>query len=122
MLSERETLDNTRINDNRREIVTAAGPSPPVQLGCAGGAMVGCFGLTGLHFIVLSDVARTGSRSAVRMVRIAFTLDSCDREAISWVTTTGGIGGGDIRDLMIESIERRYGLVDRVPQPVDLFG
>ena len=55
-------------------------------------------------------------------MRIVFTLDCCDREAISWVTTTGGIGGGDIRDLMIESIERRYGLVDRVPQPVDLFG
>src|SRR5947199_6106088 len=24
-------------------------------------------------------------------VRIAFTLDCCDREAISWVATTGGI-------------------------------
>jgi hypothetical protein len=47
--------------------VTAAGPSRQVQLGCAEAAMVGCFGLTGLHFIVLSDVARTGSRSAVRM-------------------------------------------------------
>jgi hypothetical protein len=102
--------------------VTAAGPSPPVQLGCAGGAMVGSSELTRLHFIVLSDVARTGSRSAVRMVRIAFTLDCRDREAISWVTTTGGIGGGDIHDLMIESIVRRYGLVNRLPPPVDLFG
>ena len=36
-------------------------------------------------------------------VRIAFTLDCCDREAISWVATTGGIDSGDIRDLMIES-------------------
>jgi putative transposase len=34
-------------------------------------------------------------------VRIAFTLDCCDREAISWVATTGGIDSGDIRDLMI---------------------
>ena len=48
------------------------------------------------------------------MVRIAFTLDCRDREAISWVTTTGGIGGGDIHDLMIESVERGYGLVNRV--------
>src|SRR5437868_15235722 len=44
-------------------------------------------------------------------VRIAFTLDCCDREAISWVATTGGIDSSDIRDLMIESVERRFGLV-----------
>jgi len=31
-------------------------------------------------------------------VRIAFTLDCCDREAISWVATTGGINSSDIRD------------------------
>jgi putative transposase len=37
-------------------------------------------------------------------VRIAFTLDCCDREAISWVATTGGIDSSDIRDLMIESV------------------
>jgi transposase InsO family protein len=42
-------------------------------------------------------------------VRIAFTLDCCDREAIAWVATTGGVNSGDIRDLMIESVERRFG-------------
>ena len=26
-------------------------------------------------------------------VRVAFTLDCCDREAISWIATTGGIEG-----------------------------
>ena len=52
-------------------------------------------------------------------VRIAFTLDCCDREAISWVATTGGINGGDIRDLMLESVERRFGLVDRLPVPIE---
>jgi putative transposase len=31
-------------------------------------------------------------------VRIAFTLDCCDREAISWVATTGGVTSSDIRD------------------------
>jgi len=51
-------------------------------------------------------------------VRIAFTLDCCDREAISWVATTGGINSSDIRDLMIESVERRFGLVDRLPPPI----
>jgi putative transposase len=52
-------------------------------------------------------------------VRIAFTLDCCDREAISWVATTGGINSGDIRDLMIDSVERRFGLVDRLPVPIE---
>jgi putative transposase len=52
-------------------------------------------------------------------VRIAFTLDCCDREAISWVATTGGINSGDIRDLMIESVERRFGLVNRLPLPIE---
>jgi putative transposase len=36
-------------------------------------------------------------------VRIVFTLDCCDRAAISWVVTTGSIDTGDIRDLMIAS-------------------
>lgn len=52
-------------------------------------------------------------------VRIAFTLDCCDREAISWVATTGGINSGNIRDLMILSVERRFGLVSRLPVPIE---
>jgi putative transposase len=52
-------------------------------------------------------------------VRIAFTLDCCDREAISWIATIGGIDGGDIRDLMVESVERRFGLVDRLPETIE---
>jgi putative transposase len=52
-------------------------------------------------------------------VRIAFTLDCCDREAISWVATTGGINGGDIRNLMLDSVERRFGLVTRLPRPIE---
>ena len=52
-------------------------------------------------------------------VRVAFTLDCCDREAIAWVATTGGISSSDIRDLMIESIERRFGLVNRLPAPIE---
>ena len=52
-------------------------------------------------------------------MRIAFTLDCCDREAISWVATTGGINSGDIRDLMLESVERRFGQVDRLPVPIE---
>lgn len=52
-------------------------------------------------------------------VRIAFTLDCCDREAISWVATTGGINSSDIRDLMTLSVERRFGLVNRLPAPIE---
>jgi hypothetical protein len=51
-------------------------------------------------------------------VRIAFTLECCDCEAISWVATTGGINSGGICDLMLESIERRFGLVTRLPMPI----
>jgi len=35
------------------------------------------------------------------------------------VVTTGGIDSSDIRDLMIESVERRFGLVDKLPQPIE---
>ena len=52
-------------------------------------------------------------------VRIAFTLDCCDREAISWVATTGSIDSNDIRDLMVESVERRFGLVNCLPVPIE---
>jgi len=51
-------------------------------------------------------------------VRIAFTVDYCDREAISWVATTGSIDSGDIRDL-IENVERRFGLMNRLPAPIE---
>ena len=64
---------------------------------------------------------RTASRLAETTggVRIAFTIDCCDREAISWVATTGSIDNGDIRELMIESVERRFGLVNRLPAPIE---
>lgn len=42
-------------------------------------------------------------------VRIAFALDCCDRETMSWVATTGGITGEMVRDLMVEAVEARFG-------------
>lgn len=42
-------------------------------------------------------------------VRVAFALDCCDREAMSWVATTGGITGELVRDLMVEAVEARFG-------------
>ena len=52
------------------------------------------------------------------VVRVAFVLDSCDREVISHVATTGGISGSMIRDLMLESVERRFGET-HTPHPVE---
>jgi putative transposase len=42
-------------------------------------------------------------------VRVAFALDCCDREVMSWVATTSGIEGAMVRDLMVEAVEGRFG-------------
>jgi putative transposase len=65
-----------------------------------------------------SDGFEIGCENGER-VRVAFTLDCCDREAISWIASTGGIEAGDIRDLMIDSVERRFGSVDQLPRPLE---
>ena len=51
------------------------------------------------------------------VVRVAFALDCHDREAISWVATTAGISGEMIRDMMVRSVEQRFGAL-RAPHPV----
>ena len=43
------------------------------------------------------------------IVRVAFALDCHDREAIGWVATTAGVSGEMIRDMMVESVEKRFG-------------
>lgn len=52
-------------------------------------------------------------------VRVAFALDCCDREAMSYVGTTGGISGDDVRDLMVAAIEHRFGRVNQLPRPIE---
>jgi putative transposase len=52
-------------------------------------------------------------------VRVAFALDCCDREAMAFVATTQGIKGEDVRDLMVASVESRFGGVDRSPQIIE---
>ncbi|WP_413469577.1 IS3 family transposase [Pseudomonas syringae] len=44
---------------------------------------------------------------------VTFDLDCCDREAIGWVASPTGYSGDDIRDLMLESVEKRFG--DQLP-------
>jgi putative transposase len=47
--------------------------------------------------------------------RVAFALDCCDREAMTFLATTGGISGDDVRDLMVAAVEHRFGSVNRLP-------
>jgi transposase InsO family protein len=51
-------------------------------------------------------------------LQVAFSLDCHDREVMSWMTSSRGIDAGLVRDLMTETIELRFGSVDRLPHPV----
>lgn len=52
-------------------------------------------------------------------VRVAFALDCCDREAMSFVATTAGITGEDVRDLMVAAVEHRFGQVNQLASPIE---
>ena len=38
---------------------------------------------------------------------------------MSYVATTGGIGGEEVRDLMVAAVEHRFGRVNRLPQTIE---
>ena len=65
-----------------------------------------------------SDGLEIGCDNGER-VRVAFALDCCDREAVSFVATTGGITGEDVRDLMVAAVEHRFGRVNRLPSTIE---
>ena len=52
-------------------------------------------------------------------VQVAFALDYCDREAMSFLATTPGISGNDWRDLMVAAVEHRFGRVNRLPVTIE---
>jgi putative transposase len=52
-------------------------------------------------------------------VRVAFALDCCDREAMGYVATTAGITAEDVRDLMVASVEHRFGQVNKLPHAIE---
>ena len=52
-------------------------------------------------------------------VRVAFALDCCDREAMGYVATTGGITAEDVRDLMVATVEHRFGQVNKLPHAIE---
>ena len=41
-------------------------------------------------------------------LRVVFALDCCDREAISWVASTGGYTGDMVRDVMLQAVENCF--------------
>lgn len=52
-------------------------------------------------------------------VRVAFSLDCCDREAMRYVATSGWINAEMVRDLMAETMEYRFGTVDQLPHKIE---
>lgn len=50
-------------------------------------------------------------------LRVTFALDCCDREAIDWAASTGGYDSVTVQDVMLRSVEKRFG--NRLPdEPV----
>jgi len=57
-----------------------------------------------------SNGQQSGEPQAGEVVRVLFVIDACDREIIAWsAVANAGISGEMVRDLMIASVERRFG-------------
>ncbi|SCY17005.1 Transposase InsO and inactivated derivatives [Paracoccus tibetensis] len=55
------------------------------------------------------------------IIRGAFIIDAHDREIIAWrAVVNAGISGSDIRDIMLEAVERRFGTY-RAPAVVEML-
>ena len=53
------------------------------------------------------------------IVRMAFIIDAFDREIIAYTAVSGaGISGSDVRDMMLEAVEARFGTI-RAPHPIE---
>ena len=53
------------------------------------------------------------------VVRLAFIIDAFDREIIAWTAVANaGISGSDVRDMMLEAVEKRFDAT-RAPQPIE---
>ncbi|MFB9794941.1 IS3 family transposase [Shinella granuli] len=52
-------------------------------------------------------------------VRLAFIIDAFDREIIAWTAVANaGISGSDVRDMMLEAVEKRFGTT-RAPHAIE---
>ena len=55
------------------------------------------------------------------IIRGAFIIDAHDREVIAWrAVVNAGISGSDVRDMMLEAVEKRFGGY-RAPQTVEML-
>ena len=55
------------------------------------------------------------------VIRVAFIIDAHDREIVSWkAVTNAGISGSDIRDIMLEAVEKRFGSL-RAPEAIEML-
>lgn len=52
-------------------------------------------------------------------LRVTFALNCCDREAMSWVASTGGYSGDVVRDVMLAAVEQRFGNVPKAPEQIE---
>jgi transposase InsO family protein len=51
-------------------------------------------------------------------LNVAFAMDTCDREIIGYIASTIGIDGAAIRDLILESVEYRFGPIQKLPHTI----
>jgi len=55
------------------------------------------------------------------VIRIAFIIDAHDREIMAWRgVVNGGISGSDIRDMMLEAVEKRFGAL-RASEAIEML-
>lgn len=55
------------------------------------------------------------------VIRLAFLIDAHDREIISWrAVANAGISGSDVRDMLLEAVESRFG-THRAPEKVEVL-
>jgi putative transposase len=55
------------------------------------------------------------------VIRAAFIIDAHDREIVSWKAVVNvGISGSDIRDIMLEGVEKRFGSL-RAPETIEML-
>jgi putative transposase len=52
-------------------------------------------------------------------VRVIFSLDCCDREIMSYLATTTGISSEMVCDVLVNSMEKRFGAVIHLPHIVE---
>jgi len=52
-------------------------------------------------------------------VRVVFSLDCCDREVLSYIATSGWVNAQMVRDLMTQSMEYRFGAVEKLPHKIE---